>query len=124
MRHVEVKIKRDTQTTYVVSVPEWEVPIIEFLYDDGNVEQLETVTTIDREYPSAEYEFDRLTKAYGKDSDTKVPIVAAVYGNAGAGVRALKKAMLDAQTAEGHKPAPVKKQVRKVAASSGDSLLA
>lgn len=124
MRHVEVKVKRDTQTTYVVTIPEWEIPILEYIFDEGNVERIGDGVVLEREYPSAEFEFDRLEKIYGKDSETKKTFASEVYGNAGVGIRNLKRAMLEAQEADGHEPVKPQKRVAKVAASSADPLLA
>jgi hypothetical protein len=128
MRHVEVKITRDTQTAVAKAVPEWEIPVLEFIYDSVNVERTGEYVTVNREYPSAEFEYDRLCKAYGKDNQSGVPHAASVFGNAGVGIRALKKIMLDeraAETAESS-PAEVTKPARKrrAVASSGDPLLA
>lgn len=129
MRHYEISVKRDTQTTFVVSVPEWEIPLYEFIYDQGNVEKLGNVTKLEREYPSADYEFDRLARAFGKDPQTGETYVSKVYGNAGIGTRALKKLMLDERTAEDSEPVHVEKvakvaRVRQSAPSASDPLLA
>jgi hypothetical protein len=129
MRHYEVKIKRDTQTTYVVQVPEWEIPLLEYVFEQGNIDRLEGVVKFDREYPSADYEFDRLARAYGKDPQTGETYVSKVYGNAGIGIRALKKLMIDERTAEDSEPVHVAKvaqpkRQRQAAPSAGDPLLA
>lgn len=129
MRHYELSIKRDTQTTFVVSVPEWEIPLYEFIFEQGNVERLEKIEKLDREYPSAEYEFDRLARAFGKDAQTGETYVSKVYGNAGVGMRALKALMLSEKAAEDSEPVHVEKRVRvarerKAAPSASDPLLA
>lgn len=127
MRYVQLKIVRDTNTVYPRSVPEWEVPVLEFIFEEGNVQRtgsFEKVTHSD--YPDASAEFDRLMRAYGADPQSGVPYVAAVYGNASAGIRALAKA-IEAAKAEGEEtaasePEPVQRR-RAKAASRVDSLL-
>lgn len=101
MRHALVKVVRDTQTTYSRGVPEWEIAVLEFIFEDGNVSRLGTYEPVpDRDYPEAVNEFERLVLAYGSDPQSGVPYVASVYGNAGAGVRALGKAIAEAKADE------------------------
>ena len=112
MRYVQLKVVRDTNTVYPRAVPEWEVAVLEFIFEDGNVQRtgsFEKVTHSD--YPDAGAEFDRLTRAYGADPQSGVPYVASVYGNAQAGIRALAKAIEAAKAEEAggvedSKPAP------------------
>lgn len=131
MRYVDVKITRDIQTVYNRAVPEWEIPVLEYIFDSGNVERLPTTQKIDREYPNPAEEFDRLSRAYGSDPKTDIPHVASVYGNAGAGVRALMKVIeeakvfeveLDAEAAAPPVPKPAPRTPRRRAET--DSLLA
>jgi hypothetical protein len=132
MRYERVKIKRDTNTVHNREAPEWEIPVLEFIFEDGNVERTGVYLTDDKEYPDAVREFDRMTKAYGADVQTNVPHVASVYGNARAGVRALDKAIEAAklededaaeevEVAPTPKPAPRATKGRKTAVV--DSLL-
>jgi hypothetical protein len=121
-------IKRDTQTTHNRAVPPWEVPVLEYLFEDGNVTVTEVYDEVaDGEYPDPGQEFHRLTQRYGQDLDSKLPYVALVYGNASVGVRALNKAILEAKAEDEAaesvaKPAPVVvaavKGKRKAAADS------
>jgi len=128
MRHYHAKITRDPHTVYSVSVPEWELSILEFTFDPENVERTGEFTTIDREYPSAEFEYDRLARAYGADPKSGVPHVASVFGAAGAGIRALKRIMLEERDSEGAKQSKAfsakKGRPKIAAASAGDPLLA
>jgi len=128
MRHVRVKIKRDTNTMHNCSVPEWEVPILENIFEDGNVEVTdEFVVASDSEYPEANSEFKRLTDAYGKDPDSGVSYAALTYGNGGRGVKALRQAIEqseedEAKAVQEQKPASVRRSTKR--SRDADSLLA
>jgi len=106
MRFERVKVIRDTNTVHSKFVVPWEIPVLEFVFDEGNVERTDEYIENGAEYPSAASEYDRLTRCYGKDPQSGVAYVASVYGNAGAGVRALAKAMKDAQAEAVADPAP------------------
>jgi hypothetical protein len=124
MQYVVAKIKRDTNTVHHKSVPMWEIPLLEFVFEDGNVEltdELEDVPGM--EYPDPAFEFDRLTRAYGSDSKSGVPHVVSIYGNANAGVRALAKAMAEAKAAERPISAAAKPKRKVRAAEHLDALL-
>lgn len=118
MRYVKLKVVRDTNTVYPRSVPEWEVAVLEFIFEDGNVQRLGTFEKVTHsDYPDAGAEFDRLTRAYGADPQSGVPYVASVYGNASAGIRALARAIEAAKEADAEadadadaKPAPRKRR--------------
>lgn len=105
MRHVRVNVKRDQNTVTTREIPEWEVPVLEMIFEDGNVQRIDGETAVDREYPGASFEFDRLVRAYGADPQSGVPYVAAVYGQAQAGIRALARA-IDAARDEEKEAAP------------------
>ncbi len=121
MRYERIKVKRDTNTVYVREVPEWEVPVIEFIFEEGNIERTGTFVDVTSQYHGqtiragdetktvrdeagypvdAAKEFQRLAAAYGADQKSGVPHVASVYGQASAGVRALARAIADAKAAE------------------------
>jgi hypothetical protein len=128
VRYERVKIKRDLQTMHNREVAPWEVPVLEFIFEDGNVERLEEFLTVkDRAYPDAAKEFARLTQAYGANPQSGVPYAASVYGEAGAGVRALRRAIEEAQAddeADAKEPAVAPAPVRKRRTARGaDSLL-
>lgn len=101
MRHFEAKIRRDEYTTYSTRVPEWELQVLEMMFDPENVTRTGESTTVDREYPSGGYEFDRLTKAYGIDNSTGTSYVSQVFGNGGLGIRALERLMREERSDEG-----------------------
>lgn len=94
LRHERIKVKRDNNTVHNLTVAPWEIPIIEFLFDEGNVEKTgEFVALNDRDYPDPGQEFVRLQKAYGADVKTNVPHAVTIYGAQRAGVRAVAKAI-------------------------------
>ena len=86
MRYERVKVKRDTNTVHNRAVAPWEVPVLEFLFEDGNVERLDEFVEVAGEYPEATKELDRLVRCYGADPKSGVPYANMVYGNARAGV--------------------------------------
>ena len=122
MRHIRIKIKRDTNTIHNRSVPEWEIPILAFLFDDGNIENLETFEPVAGDYPEPNSEYERLRMAYGFDPQSGIPYVASVYGQAQAGVRALNKAMVQAREEE-EATRPKQKRAPRQHVASGAELL-
>jgi hypothetical protein len=113
MRHVRVKVKRDTQTTNNRTCLPWEVAILGYIFEEEAIEETGEFVTVPGEYPDAAAEYARLQTAYGSDPQSGVPHVASVYGGARAGVRSLAKAIQAAQEDEeatkpkrGRKPAP------------------
>jgi hypothetical protein len=112
MRYQRVKVKRDTNTVHNRAVPPWEIPMLEFLFDEGNVEPLGVFEEVAGEYPEAPRELDRLVRAYGADPKSGIPHANSVYGNARAGVRSLQKLIDDAK-AEDDAAAPIPASPRK-----------
>ncbi len=104
MRYERLKITRDTNTVYNRAVPQWEIPILEFVFGEGNVVQLDVFEQAPIDYPEPRHEFERLSKKYGVDKDTGTDFVASVYGNSRIGVRELGKA-IDAAKVEDAKAA-------------------
>jgi hypothetical protein len=102
MRYERVKVRRDTQTTHNRAVPPWEIPLLEFIFEEGNVEPLgEFEEVADHDYPEPAEEYDRLSARYKKDSETKMDVVRAVFGQGRLGIKALAKAIEEARRAEG-----------------------
>jgi hypothetical protein len=122
MRHERVKIVRDTNTVHNKTVAPWEIPVIEFLFDDGNVQRQDGeddqfVNAGDTEYPDAASEMTRLILAYGEDRKSGVPFAVSVYGAGARGVKNLAKAIEEAQRAEqkaARSKKPAAKQATKV----------
>lgn len=93
MRHEKITIKRDNHTVHSKTMAPWEIPIVEYLFDEGNVIHTGEFVQADQDYPPAAEEMTRLMKAYGADVKTDIPHAVTVYGAARAGVRALAKAI-------------------------------
>ena len=125
MRYERVKVKRDTNTVHNVLVSPWEIPVLEFIFDDGNIERLEEFEEVSRDYPTAAKELDRLVRCYGADPKSGVPYANSVYGNARAGERVLAKLIEDAKLADENVEvvAPTPKAKRGRAAKDADALL-
>lgn len=94
MRWPVVKIVRDAQTAVISkSMPPWEVPVVEFIYGEGNVTETGEYDYNGFDDRTPEVEFDRLAKVYGSDPADDTPFVASVYGQGRIGIRELKKVM-------------------------------
>lgn len=93
MRYERVKITRDPHTSYTREMPTWEAPVVEFIFGPEAVSRTGIFVNVPREYPSAADEFDRLTRAYGKDTKSDIAHVASVYGQSHAGIKALQRAI-------------------------------
>jgi hypothetical protein len=128
MRYERVKVTRDTNTVHNREVPPWEVPVLEYLFEEGNVVRTgEYVTPTpgklinQGEYPDARTELKRLIDAYKGDPKSGIPYAISVYGNGRVGERALQKLIDDAKAEDEAAAVP---QVRKRKAARGaESLL-
>jgi hypothetical protein len=127
MRYVTVKITRDTQTASSSQVAPWEVPILEHLFEAGNVEIEEgSGTPADsRGYPEIGEEFGRLIKVYGSDTKSGIPYVVSVFGEGRRGIEALRDLIEEAEGDEQRAPKPKVKAARKArAVDLSDPLMA
>lgn len=134
MRYERVKVSRDTNTVHNLAVAPWEVPILEFIFEEGNVVRTGVYEEVSRGprhpegYPDAAKELQRLVECYGHDPKSGVPYANSTYGNARAGVRSMQK-LIDEAKAEDEAvaaekvstPAPAKKRSRKI--DDSESLL-
>ena len=100
MRYVRVKVKRDINTVHNSLVSPWEVPVLDYIFEDGNVEELDEHEENASEYPDAAAEFGRLVKVYGADSTNGIPYAVSAYGDGRTGVKALKAAIDEAKKAD------------------------
>lgn len=124
MRYERVKVTRDTNTVHNRAVAPWEIPVLEFIFGEENVTHLEEYEEVAGEYPDAPKELDRLVRCYGNDPKSGVPYANMAIGNAGAGVRALRKLIDDAKADDAEvakqtrAPAPAKRSRREATAES------
>jgi hypothetical protein len=105
MLYQKVKVIRDTNTVYNRAVPLWEIPVLTFIFDPGNVQPTGVFDMVDRPYPDAGSEYDRLVRRYGADAKSGVPHVASVYGSAIEGLRSLGRAIEEAEADEDERKA-------------------
>lgn len=128
MRLERCKITRDVNTVYNRAVSEWELPVLQYVFDAGNVVRTGQFEVSDREYPEAASEFARLASRYGSDPQSDQPYVEIVYGQGRIGVREMEKLIKETQAAEETKPKPAKvksakKSGKRRASAETDSLL-
>lgn len=90
MRYSRVSVTRNETSRVSLTVPAWEIPILGLIYGDENIVDSGDTVDNDSDYPSAEAEFDRLSRRYKDNSETGVSFVGAIYGQGPAGIRALK----------------------------------
>lgn len=120
MRYERVKIARDTNTVHNRAVPPWEIPVLEFLFDAGNITPLNEFDEVKGEYPEPSQELERLAKVYGSDTKSGIPHAYSVFGSGRKGIRELAK-MIDDSKAKDQvaskqaKPAAVAKRGRRPA---------
>lgn len=129
MRYERVKISRDTNTVHNRAVPPWEIPVLEFLFDPGNITTLDEFEEVAGDYPDAATELERLQKVYGSDPKSGIPHALSVFGAGRKGVTELRKLIDGAKTEDEvaskqvKKPAAVKKSRRVAYEPASDSLL-
>jgi hypothetical protein len=114
-------VKRDNNTVHNKTLAPWEIPILEYLFDEGNVTRTDEFVQADQDYPDPAQEMVRLMKAYGADVKTDIPHAVTVYGVARTGVRALAKAIEAAKEEDDEAQVPSTRVRRRPHAS--DSLL-
>lgn len=105
MRYERVKITRDTNTVHNRAVGPWEIPVLEFIFEEGNVVRLGVFEEVAGEYPEAAKELDRLVRCYGVDPANGVPWANQVFGNQRAGIRSVQK-LIDEAKADDKAAAP------------------
>jgi hypothetical protein len=95
-----LEIRRNESTTVRTTVPAWEVPLLQALHGQMNVNILGTEVR-NAEVPDAETEFQRLEGRYGRtrqeDGSVGMPYAQAVFGQFMPGIMALER-MIDAAT--------------------------
>lgn len=110
---------RSAVTVITKQVWPWELPVLEAQFGEGRI-SVRDDSTIDRELPEAEAEFERLANAYGIGG-RGMTCVEEAYGPGSRGVSALRKAI----KASVSRPAPKKAEAKvSEAPHGGDDPLA
>lgn len=91
--YVNVQVDKSEVTKPIVTIPVWEVPVLE-LAAGVAVTLTGDKESVDREPPTADFEFDRLLQKYPIVEGT--PFVIQVYGTGSRGIAALEKAIQQA----------------------------
>lgn len=96
-----VDIRRSEMTTVRVTVPAWELPILQALHGRVAAAVIGDGTPMAREVPNVETEFERLCARYGRerreDGSLGMPLCEAVYGQFQPGLMNLQRS-IDAAT--------------------------
>jgi hypothetical protein len=123
MRYERVKIIRDERTVYNRAALPWEVPIFEFMFGEGSVHHTGAFDENAAPYPDPKEEFLRLSGTFGADPENGIPHVASVYGQAGAGVRALAKVIEEAEEDAIERRTPKQSRTQLVKEFSADPIM-
>lgn len=113
IRYVRLSVRRSELHTAEITVPAWELPLVEAVH--GSRDEGSTAVTVlgdvfvEREAPNAGDEFVRLSNRYklakNEDGSPSLPFVAAVYGQFGVGTAALASAIRNATVESSEKDA-------------------
>lgn len=99
-----VSIRRSELHTVEDTLALWEVPVVDAVHDEGSLKVVRDVIISGRDLPDAKEEFQRLENRYKRarndDGSQGLPVVATVYGQHGAGLQALKRAIEEAKVEE------------------------
>lgn len=96
----EVCVVRDPNFHIPRQAAQWEIPILQEIYGEGQVEVGKEYEFNFAKYDGVESEHARLSAIYGKEEDSKIPFVEVVYGRGPAGLKALGKAIEQARVNE------------------------
>jgi hypothetical protein len=100
IRHFRCLVVRDAMMKIPRQGPAWELPILEAIYGEGNLEDVEELETEAPEPIPPEDELARLSKAYGRekrnDGSAGESWASIAYGRGSVGVKALRGLMEDA----------------------------
>lgn len=86
-------VVRDPALKVPRTIPAWELPILEAMYGEGNLEDVQQFEGDVDQILEPDQEMDRLCRVYGRDKETKVPNAELAYGRGPAGVRVLAQSM-------------------------------
>lgn len=94
----KVVITKNELQTQTLTVPPWEVPVLQAVH--GGAEEVQLVDEVEvegRDMPDPVDEMERLANRYGSDEDSPVPFVAQVYGQHAPGLQNLGRMMKQSQ---------------------------
>ena len=123
MRYERVKITRDERTVYNRACLPWEIPVLEFMFGEGNLVHTGAFEQTDTPYPDPKEEFHRLMSTYGADTENGIPFVVSIYGNAGVGHRALAKAIREAEETDREEALPTQTRAQMLKEYAADPIL-
>lgn len=89
-KYAQVALNRSETTKLTISVPPWEVPVMQAVHG-SDVCQVVGEVEVRRELPDADSEFVRLTNRYKDEKKSGQQFVEIVYGVGSRGVEALRK---------------------------------
>lgn len=92
----KVLVTRNEAHKQMVRVPKWEIPILQAIHGQNNVNVTGEKTLLKRAVPEPGAERDRLILKYGKDREMNMTFVEIVYGNGARGVEQLAQAIAKA----------------------------
>lgn len=99
-----VSIRRSELHTVEDTLALWEVPVVDAVHDEGALKVIRDIVIAHRDLPDAKEEYERLENRYkrarNEDGSYGLPVVATVYGQHGAGLQALKRAIEEAKVEE------------------------
>lgn len=123
MRYIQISVLRNETATMTSYVAPWELPVMESLHGEERLTIGEPKDFPHRQWPTdAASEMQRMAKLYGKrgTGDDAMSHAERAYGQGSLGVKALKKAMAEAQKEAEAEDKPVKRS-RKTADLIGDA---
>jgi hypothetical protein len=100
MQYILMNIRLNELTSKQISVPAWEVPVVEAIYGDA-AQQVDFEVVSDRPVPDARDEFARLAQKYDRQLEVDNATVSKVYGTHQKGIAELAKAIKQASGDEG-----------------------
>lgn len=110
LKYVQVELRVSELHTLELTIPQWEIPLLQSRHLPGSVTTLKEVL-VNRAAPEADAEYTRLADRYkavtNEDGSKGLPLVATVYGQFGVGQVNLQRAIQEAFVAETAKPVDV-----------------
>lgn len=94
MRKVRIEVRKSELQTQTIEVGEWEVPVLMAVHGPEAVQHVKALPKAKGEVPDdAASEYARLAEKYGSNEESGLAFVAEVYGQHGAGLMNLSRAI-------------------------------